>query len=340
MSKFLKRLSIILLVMLVAAGCGSNPEPASQETTSAKGVDNEPLKVSITGGAAGAIWSIMGEGIGETLKRSYPGTTFSYIPGQDGANIVTVTTGQAEFGLVSAPSAKLAVEGKHPYPEKNDKVRTVAFLHSMPYHFVVSEDSGITSIEQIVDEKLPYVAAVNTKDSPMEIASQYVFKSYDTSYEKIESNGGKMQFISLNKGYELMKDNKMDGVMSPLPLPTGGLLEMHTTKPLKLLPLSDAAIKSLEDNLGGKPFTIKPGIYPFVTEDVPTVSLDTLLVTSSDVSEETVYKVVKAMYEQMDYLHTVHKALGELTPETIADVSGAPLHPGAEKFYKEVGILK
>ena len=278
--------------------------------------------------------------IGEAIKKSYPQCTFTYQPGQDGANIITVMTNQADFGIVSSSAAKWAYNGEKPYSSKVDKVRTVAFLHRMPYHFTVTEGSGIQSIEQIVEEKIPFVAAVNTKNSPMEISNRIVLESYGTSYEEIEKNGGKIQYIAPSKANDQIRDNKMDGSLSPLPAPAGNLVELNTSKPLKLLPLSDKAIRAMEEKLGAKPYTIKAGTYSFVKKDIPTASIDTILITSADVPEDVVYKVTKAIYEHLDYLYTVHNSFKDITKETIANVTGAPLHPGAEKFYKEVGILK
>jgi len=335
MKKLVKGLAILSTSLMLLAGCGGE----KTEESSAKATDSK-MKVTIAGGSAGGLWSTVGEGIGETIKRTYPGTTFTYQPGQDGANIMTVTSGQANFGIVSAAAAKWAYNGENPYPNKIDKVRTVAFLHPMPYHFTVSEDSGIESIEQIVDEKLPAVLSVNTKDSPMEISNRVVFDAYGTSYEEVEKNGGKIQYTAISKANDQIKDNKMDGTISPLPTPAGSLMELNSSKPIKILPLSDKAIKQLEKELEAKPYTIKAGTYPFAKEDIPTVSIDTILITSADTSEEMVYNLTKAMYENLDYLYTVHKSFEAMTAETIADVTGAPLHPGAEKFYKEAGILK
>ncbi|MCM3728882.1 TAXI family TRAP transporter solute-binding subunit [Neobacillus cucumis] len=338
MKKFYQFVSILLVLILVLAGCGGKPtkEVSSKAKTSSKG----DIKVTIAGGSAGGLWSTIGEGLGESIKRSYPNSTFTYQPGQDGANIMTVMTGQAEFGIVSASAAKWAYKGEKPYTSKMDKVRTVAYLHSMPYHFAVSEDSGISSIEQIVKEKMPLVAAVNTKNSPMEISNRVVFKSYGSSYEQIEKNGGKIQYLAVSKANDQIKDNKMDGSLSPLPTPAGNLIELNTSKPMKILPLSDKAIKAMEKELAAKPYTIKAGTYPFVKKDIPTAAVDTILVTSADVPDDVVYKVTKAIYEHLDYLYTVHKSFEAVTKDTIADVQGAPMHPGAEKFYKEAGILK
>ncbi|PLR83273.1 hypothetical protein CVD25_11695 [Bacillus canaveralius] len=330
--------TIILSITFLLAGCGGSSEQTKSSKANAS--SGGELKVTIAGGAAGGLWSTIGEGLGEALKRTHKSASFTYQPGQDGANIITVTTGQADFGIVSSSAAKWAYKGEGPYPSKVDKVRTVAFLHQMPYHFTVSEDSGINSIEQIAEEKFPLIVAVNTKDSPMEISNQIVFESYGISYEQIEKNGGSIQYLAISKANDQIKDNKMHGSISPLPTPAGNLMELNSSKPIKLLPLSDAAIKAMEEKVEARPYTIKAGTYPFVKQDIPTAAVDTILITSADIPEDVVYKMTKAMYEQMDYLYTVHQSFEAVTKETIAEVTGAPLHPGAEKFYKEIGILK
>ncbi|PLS18590.1 hypothetical protein CVD28_05475 [Bacillus sp. M6-12] len=337
--RILQNLAIGLSSIIILAGCGAADEKKAGTAANTNG-SGSGLKVTIAGGAAGGLWSTIGEGLGETIKRSHDNATFTYMPGQDGANVITVTNGQAEFGIVSSAAAKWAYEGQKPYSSKVEKVRTVAFLHTMPYNFMVSEDSGINSIEQIAKEKMPFIASVNTKDSPLEISNRIVFESYGTSYEEIEKNGGKIQFIAPTKVNDQIKDNKMHGAISPQPSPAGSIMELGTTKPVKLLPLSDKAINAMVEKMDAKPYTIKAGTYPFLKEDIPTAAIDTILMSSSDVPDDLVYNVTKAIYENLDYLYTVHKSFEGVTKETIAEATGAPLHPGAEKFYKEVGILK
>lgn len=331
--------AVFLSSLILLTGCGMS-EKKQKVVASNGSTSGDELKVTIAGGSSGGLWSTVGEGLGEAIKRYYPKCTFTYQPGQDGANVITVITNQADFGIVSSAAAKWAYNGEKPYSSKVDKVRTVAFLHPMPYHFVVVQKSGIQSIKQIVEEKIPFVAAVNTKNSPMEISNHIVLESYGTSYEEIEKNGGKIQYIAPSKANDQISDNKMDGSLSPLPAPAGNLVELNTTRPLKLLSLSDRSIRAMEEKLGAKPYTIKAGTYSFVKKDIRTASIDTILITSADVPEDVVYKVTKAIYENLDYLYTVHKSFKAMTKETIANVTGAPLHPGAEKFYKEVGILK
>ena len=88
-----------------------------------------------------------------------------------------------------------------------------------------------------------------------------------------------------------------------------------------------------------KPFTIEAGSYEFQDEDYLTVKTPTILITNEEMDEETVYQVTKAIYNQLDYLKDVHKGFRSLNDETIADVGAIPLHPGAERFYKEIELM-
>jgi len=326
-----------MMLMLFLAACSEE-----NSTTSAKssGDSSTNQKITLAGGSAGGLWSSIGEGIGETIKRSFPGTTFTYQPGQDGANIITVSNGQANFGLISSPAAIWALKGEEPYNKKFEDIRAVAYLQSMPYNFLVSEKSGINSIEQIVEEKIPFVTAVNTKDGPLEITNKVVFEAYGTSYEEIEKNGGSIQFIAPTKVNDQIKDGKMHGAASPQPIPTSSILELSTTVPVKLLSLNDNAIKLLEEKVGAYPYTIPKETYDFLTEDVQTAAIDLILFSSTNVPDETVYNVVKSIHKNLEYLYSANKSFEGVTDETIANVKDVPLHPGAEKYYKEIGIIK
>lgn len=338
MNKKLVFLFTMIIMLLLTACSEESSTSTASENNSSEAAANQ--KITLAGGSAGGLWSSIGEGIGETIKRTFPGTTFTYQPGQDGANIITVSSGQANFGLISSPAAIWALEGSEPYNKKFDDIRAVAYLQAMPYNFLVSEKSGINSIEQIVEEKLPFVTAVNTKDGPLEITNRVVFEAYGTSYEEIEKNGGSIQFIAPTKVNDQIKDGKMQGATSPQPTPTSSILELSTTEPVKLLSLNDKAIKLLEEKVGAYPYTIPKETYDFLTEDVQTAAIDLILFTSLNVPDETVYNVIKSIHENLDYLYTANKSFAGVTDETIANVNGVPLHPGAEKYYKEVGILK
>ena len=85
---------------------------------------------------------------------------------------------------------------------------------------------------------------------------------------------------------------------------------------------------------------IPTGAYNFVTEDTPTFAHRVVLGTRTGVPEDDIYQITKALVENLDYIHAIHKNLAIITPEFMATGTGVPLHDGAAKYYKEKGAIK
>src|SRR5699024_10604901 len=109
---------------------------------------------------------------------------------------------------------------------------------------------------------------------------------------------------------------------------------------MKMISLGEKAIDYLEDTYGMTPYTIEKGSYDFQEEDYKTANTPTILITNEDVDEEVVYQITKSIYNQLDYLQDVHNGFKEVNDETIAEVGKIPLHPGAERFLEEEGLLE
>lgn len=104
--------------------------------------------------------------------------------------------------------------------------------------------------------------------------------------------------------------------------------------------MEQETIEAVAAELGMLPGVITAGGYDFQTEDIATVNTPVLLIVNKAVPDEEVYAITKAIYESFDYLHTVHEEFRNLSTENMVAVGDIPLHPGAEKFYKEEGMLK
>ena len=95
----------------------------------------------------------------------------------------------------------------------------------------------------------------------------------------------------------------------------------------------------MADTYGTVTFTFEPGVYKSVTEPVPTIGTYTILIVRKDLPEDLVYEITKLYFANKEELAKSIKALGELEPEEAAKNTGFPLHPGAEKYYKEIGAI-
>jgi len=315
---------------------------ALQHPAAAQAAKGKPLNLTIIGGRTGGVWSVFSEGIAESIRKSNPGAIVTVEPGSTSGNPGIVNQGRIPVGLAFSLTAYSAYRGTEPYAGKpNPNLRAVAAV--MPknlYQFCVSKRSGLTSLADIKDKKFPLRISVDDKGSTADLVTREMFKAYGFSYKNIESWGGKIFYLSGEKTFEMMSDGRMDAMPDALPCPSGDILEASTNQELELLSFSDQAIDKVVDSMKLTKGVVPAGTYKFLKRDIPTVGVAVILITNKDVPEDTIYKTVKSVYENLAYLATVHDAFKDLNKDTIAAVGGLPLHPGAIKFYKEMGILK
>lgn len=333
----MKRISrwIVLVTMLMLVA-GSVPGTVAAQAQSG-------LKVNITfgsGTAGGTMWPIT-EGVAELIRKEYPGSNVTVTTGQDGSNQIRTGLGQLELGICYIAGAALARAGEYPYDMAYPKIKAVCNLYNSIVHFAVTTKSGITSFDQIREEKYPLkLNCMAPKGSIQEISARTILAGYGITYEDIESWGGKVSFIADNtEVVELTRNGQLDAVSTLSNIPTRYIVEIASFMDMNILEVKDEVIEKAAEKLGAAKYTIPAGTYPFLKKDVNTITLPVALITHDGVSEDVVYAITRSIELNTDYLANLEHVLKGLTPERLARVAPLPLHPGAEKYYKEVGAL-
>lgn len=332
--KNIKLLFILIFMTLFCSSCGNTGHDLD---TSEEHILDQTV---INGGSVGGIWSIFSEGIAEAVRRENPGTMISSAPGTVAGNPILVHEGKADFAVAESLIAQFAYEGKEPFTEQHEHIRAVATI--MPvniFQFVAPVNASFQSVEDIVEHQVGIRYSAGEKGALGDLVSASVFEAYGISYEDIQDYGGEINYLSGGKTFELMADGRIDGLGKMVPIPAGDIMEASATIDMKLIPIGDQAINYLVEKYDMTPYTMPAGSYDFQTEDYHTVNSPTILITHEHMSEEAVYQMTKAIYEQLDYLFDVHRSLQEINDQTIIEVGHIPLHPGAEKFYREQGLI-
>lgn len=137
-------------------------------------------------------------------------------------------------------------------------------------------------------------------------------------------------------------DNKVDAIIYTVGHPNGSIQEATSTVDARLVPVTGEAIdKLVDDNPYYAKATIPGGMYSGNDEDVETFGVKATFVTSADVDEDTVYQVVKTVFDNFDRFKGLHPAFANLDPQSmVTEGNSAPLHPGAAKYYKEQGWIE
>ena len=329
-------ISTLLLLLAACSGIDSPKTKAAKNNTS-----NDAIEAMIIGGRTGGAWSVFSEGIAESIRRQQDGSIVTVEPGSIVENPPTVATNKVSYGLSYAMTAFAAYHGTEPYQEAYTDLRAISVVIPANYYqFIVRADAPYDTLDEAIQNKAPIRLAVDQQGSAGEIITRTILKHHGIDYETIVSWGGTVDHLSGEKSFELMADKRIDAAADALSVPSSDILEAATTMDLKLLALEQETIEAVAAELGMLPGVITAGGYDFQTEDIATVNTPVLLIVNKAVPDEEVYAITKAIYESFDYLHTVHEEFRNLSTENMVAVGDIPLHPGAEKFYKEEGMLK
>jgi len=302
-----------------------------------------PLKITMAGYSVGGASAVVGEAIGQAIKRTVPGSAFTYEPGRSGANEVTVATGKTELGLSHVWTTNAAMTATEFYKEKYPNLRVITYLHETAVCMLFRKDAGITSLDQIKEKKFGLIAGVNTKNSLMETAARYTLEAYGVTYADVDKWGGKIHYLSSRPTFDLIRNKQAHAFASCITPPYGAINELATTVDLLILPLSNAAIENVADRMGGGGTYIhNKSDYPKVlSQDAPTVGLPNVIITRAEMPDDQVYWITRAIFENLDYIRSTAKQLSAMNKETMPNKIGKlPLHPGAKKYYQEIGALK
>lgn len=246
-------------------------------------------------------------------------------------NLNLLQKGRGELALALGDSVKNAWEGNEEvgFPEKLDKLRGIAAVYPNYIQIVASQESGIKTFADLKGKSL----SVGAAKSGTELNARTIFAAADMSYDDL----GKTEYLPFSESVELIKNRQLDATLQSAGLGVASLKDLSTSLPVTLVAVPEDVVEKL-----GPPYisaSIPAGTYDGQGEDVTTVAVVNFLVTHSEVSDETAYQMTKLLFENLPALEAAHKAAASIKLENALKGMPVPLHPGAERFYKEKGLL-
>lgn len=251
------------------------------------------------------------------------------------ANINGIVSGALESGLSQSDVAYWAWSGTGVWEGKPkvEELRAIANLYPETIHLVARKGSGIKTPADLKGKKV----SLDEPGSGTLIDARIVLAAYGLSEKDI-----KAEYLKPNASGDRLRDGALDAFFFVGGYPTGAISELATSSGIELVPITGAeAKKILADYKFFGPDKVPAGTYKDV-DAVETISVNALWVTSAKLPEEQIYNVTKAIWNDnsrklLDAGHAKGKLIRK---ETALDGVGIPLHPGAEKFYREAGLLK
>jgi TRAP transporter TAXI family solute receptor len=162
-----------------------------------------------------------------------------------------------------------------------------------------------------------------------------VFKAAGLTYADM----AKVEYLGFGESVELMKNRQLDATLQSAGLGVASIRDLSTAIKIVVIPVPADVVTKVGD-AAYQPAMIPANTYTGQTEAIPTAAITNFLVTHSDVSDDLAYRKAKAMYDNIETLYAAHNAAKVIKRENAIKGMPIPLHPGAEKYYKEVGLIK
>ncbi|EEB83585.1 TAXI family TRAP transporter solute-binding subunit [Roseobacter sp. GAI101] len=290
-----------------------------------------------TGGQTG-VYFVVGQSICRLVNRDSATTGLKCTAPSTGgsiANINAIKAGDMDMGVAQSDWQFHAYNGSSQFEgDKFDKERAVFSVHSEPFTVIARADAGIESFDDLKGKRVNVGNPGSGQLATMEVV--------------LAAKGWTMDDFALASELKpaeqaaALGDNKVDAIIYTVGHPNGSIQEAVSTVDAKLVPVEGEAIdKLVADNPFYAYATVPGGMYKGTDSEVKTFGVKATFVTSSDVDDEVVYEVVKAVFDNFDRFKKLHPAFENLKEEEmIKDGLSAPLHDGAVKYYKERGWME
>ena len=251
-------------------------------------------------------------------------------------NINALRSGELEFGVAQSDWQFHAMEGTSQFEEQGafEDLRAVFSLHPEPFTVVARADAGVESFADLQGKRVNVGNPGSGQRGTMEVVMDAMGWTMDDFQLSSELQAAEQS--------QALCDNNIDAMVYTVGHPSGSIQEATTACDSVLVEVWNDEIESLvEERPYYRQATIPGGMYRGNDEDTTTFGVGATFVTSAQVPDEVVYEVTKAVFENLDQFKGLHPAFADLTAEEmVSDGLSAPIHPGAERYYREAGLIE
>lgn len=256
-----------------------------------------------------------------------------------GENVKLLRDNEAQFAILQGLYGLYAVQGTDEFASvgKQTHLRSISMLWQNVEHFVLDNDYVKTGTIEDMKNAKGKTVALGSKNSGTLGSNKHLLANFGLDVDK--------DFELLYAGYgpssQALQDGQVVGFSTPAGAPVGAVINAFAQKgsDITLLGFTPEQVEKANGGLElWTPYVIKAGTYPSLDKDVTTVAQPNFLAVRHDIDDETVYQLTKALYENLPFLNSIHKATTAMSLDQAIAGLPAPLHPGAARYYKEQGI--
>ncbi len=324
---FLKKFSLVVLIMVlgsvfVLSGCGS------QETS--QGTPDQPKQMTIGTASMGGAYYPIGTGVAELVSKYVDGIQMTAeVTGGAAENPRLVGNNEVDLGITNSHLSYFALNGMAPFDKKYN-IRALGALHPTILHIVTLEGSDVKTIADMKGKR----AAVGPAGGGTITMLKNVLSMYDMTLDDLQKS-----YVSYMDGMMALKDGKVDVSAAAAGFPTSAVLELSATEKIRFVELDENKLPAFFEKYPYYSRVVVPAETYKMEKDSTVIGVRNVLIVSADMDEETAYEITKAIFTHLEELGEYHVSAKKVSLQTAIEVP-IELHPGAERFFKEEGLIK
>ncbi len=323
---------ILVLAMLFCTACGdANTNNATPDAPEAATGDLSALSINVgTGGSTGTYYGFCNV-ISSLLKEKTGANLMIQSSGASKANILDIDDGVVDMAIVQNDVMDYAYTGTSLFADVGaiTSFSTLGAAYAEVCQIVAKADSGIKTVADLKGKKV----SVGDSGSGVEFNALQILGAYGITFDDIDK-----QNLSFQASADALKDGKIDAFFCTAGAPTVAITDLSTTTGIVIVEIDAEHLAKLQEDYGFyAAYTIPAGTYNGVDADATTVAVKATFIVSNELDEETVYQLTKAIYENKGEYS--HEKASEMSNEYAVSSISVPFHPGAERYFKEVGAI-
>jgi uncharacterized protein len=286
--------------------------------------------LSIATGGTGGTYYPLGGGLAELISSEIDGyKAVAEVTGASVENMGLIHRQDSDLAIALADTVHQAYYGGERFNGNKLNVLALASLYPNAIQIVALADSGITSLEDLKGKRV----SVGAPGSGTEVNAKALLESNGMSFEDFD-----VRSLNFNESADALRDGDIDAGFWSVGPPTSSIVSLATTRDIALVSLSKQEVANAREAVPVfAPYTLRAGIYEGLEAPTSSIGIPNVLTVNSAMSEDLAYKITKLLFEKVEALRAIHPAANDTTVEFSLESTPIPLHPGAVRYYEEIG---
>ncbi|WP_028241227.1 TAXI family TRAP transporter solute-binding subunit [Stutzerimonas azotifigens] len=292
-----------------------------------------PTFINILTGGTSGVYYPMGVALSQVYSNGISGSKTSVQATKasvENLNLLQAGRGELAFALGDSVADAWNGVADAGFKAPLKKLRAIAGTYPNYIQIVASKESGIKTLADLKGKTI----SVGAPKSGTELNARAIFEAAGLTYDDM----GKVEFLPFAESVELVKNRQLDATLQSSGLGMAAIRDLASTMPLNYVEVPADVVAKI-GNPAYQAAKMPAGTYDGQETDVPTVAITNILVTHENVSDEVAYQMAKLLFENLNHLKNAHSAAKDIVLENATKNLPIPLHPGAERYYKEIGAL-